>query len=260
MSFPPQGNKADVGTIGTDVTTLLTRLSAARAGYLDNINQSGLLQLTAARAGYLENVNNVVLKTLAAMRGTDSAALASSWTAGLATALGNYNATRAGYLDALNRGRPNMLFPSAIPKAIIAIPAVAADLDFPDVVVAGLPSGLTIAKADIALVIGALFDTSAAENQIAAASKTLRVKVSGGAWGTDDIVALTFVQNALQVDGDAYRGGTVLFGGTDIKSKLTADGTYNFRSEQTQRSDAVVATGANLELLDVSVVVRVWFN
>lgn len=36
-----------------------------------------------------------------AMRGTDSAALASAWTAALATALGNYTANRAGYLDEL---------------------------------------------------------------------------------------------------------------------------------------------------------------
>lgn len=37
----------------------------------------------------------------AAMRGTDGAALASSWTAALATALANYTAARAGYLDEL---------------------------------------------------------------------------------------------------------------------------------------------------------------
>jgi len=241
MSYPPQGNKADVADIETDVDTLLTRI-------------------TAARAGYLENINNVTLKTMEAMRGTDSAALASSWTAGLATALGNYDATRAGYLDALNRDRPSMLFPSAIPKAIIAVPAVAADLAFPDIVIAGLPSGITIARADLVLVIGGLFDTSAAENQIAAAAKTLRVKLSTGAWGTDDIVALTFVQNSLQVDADAYRGGTVLFGATDIKSVITANGTYNFSSEETERSEGVIATGASLELLDVSVIIRVWFN
>jgi len=39
----------------------------------------------------------------AAMRGTDSAALAASWTAALATALGNYTAARAGYLDNINQ-------------------------------------------------------------------------------------------------------------------------------------------------------------
>lgn len=171
-------------------------------------------------------------------------------------------ATRAGYLDAINRDRPSMIFPAAAPKSIIAIPAVGnvADLAFPDVVVASLPSGLTIARADIALVIGALFDTSTAENQIAAASKKLRVKLSTGAWGTDDIVALTFIQNTLQVDADAYRGGVVLFGGTDIKSVVAANGTFNFRSDQTERSDAVIATGDTLEMLDVSIVIRVWFN
>jgi len=171
-------------------------------------------------------------------------------------------AARAGYLDALNRDRPSMLFPSVLPKAIIAVPAVGnvADLDFPDVVITGLPSGITIARADLVLIIGALLDTSTAENQIAAADKKLRIKLSTGAWGTDDMVALTFVQNSLQVDASAYRGGTVLFGAIDVKTKVTADGTYNLRSEQTERSDAVIATGDTLELLDVSAVIRVWFN
>jgi len=219
-------------------------------------------RLTAARASHLDNIDNANLKTMAAMRGTDGASLASAWTAALATALGNYNATRAGYLDAISRGRPSMIFPSAIPKAIVAVPAVGnvADLAFPDVVVAGLPDGLTIARADIALIVGALLDTSTTENQIAAASKTLRVKLSTGAWGTNDIVALTFVLNSLQVDASAYRGGVVLFGGTDVKSVVAANGTYNFRSDQSERTDAVIATGDDLELLDVSVVIRVWFN
>jgi len=242
MSYPPQGNKADVGTIGADVTTLLGRLTAARGGFLDNID-------------------NVVLKTLQAMRGTNSAALASSYTAALATALGNYNATRAGYLDALNRQRPDMIFPSfASAGPIVVLPAVAADLDFPSVVVSGLPSGLTIAKADMVLVIGTLFDTSASENQIDQAAKTIRVKKSTGAWGTDDIVALTFANLGLQCDADAYRGGPVLFGATDIKSEMDGDATYNFRSEETERSEGVTVTGASLELLDVSSIIRVWFN
>ncbi|MBA7654305.1 hypothetical protein ES703_62182 [subsurface metagenome] len=169
---------------------------------------------------------------------------------------------RAGYMDALNRDRPSMLFPSALPIAIITVPAVGnvADLDFPDIIVAGLPGGITIARADLVLIIGALLDTSTAENQIAAANKKLRIKVSTGAWATDDIPALTFVQNSLECGGSAYRGGTVLFGATDIKAVVTADGTYNLRSVQTTREDAVIATGDTLELLDVSAVIRVWFN
>lgn len=198
MSFPPQGaaGAGDVATIDTNVDTLLARLTALRAGYM----------------------------------------------------------------DFLNRDRPSMLFPSAGGFGPLAVPAVAADLTFPDVVVSGLPSGITLAKVDIALIIGTLHDTSSAENQIAAAAKTLRAMLAGGSWGTDDIVAMTFIQNGLECAADAYRGGVVLFGGTDIKAKVTGNGTYNFRSEETNRSDAVIVTGASLELLDVSVVIRAWFN
>jgi len=199
MSFPPQGNKADVSTLETNVDTILTRLTAARAGYM----------------------------------------------------------------DAINRDRPNMIFPSES-LAIVVIPGTGADLAFPDVVVAGLPSGITIAKADIVLVIGGLFDTSSAENQIkAATSDQLFVKKAADAWsdGTPKVIpALTFTQLSLQVDADAYRGGPVVFGATDIKGVVTVDGTYNFRSDETNETKGVEATGGTLELLDVSIVVRVWFN
>ena len=245
MSFPPQGNKADVGTISTNVSTLLTRLSAARAGYLDNINQAGLLQLTTTRAGYLDEL------------------AAANIPADVDTLVTRLTAARAGYLDAINRDRPDMVFPSVASdaaNAIVVMPAVAADLDFPSVVVADLPTGMTVARADFVLVIGALFDTSSAENQIDQASKSIRVKVSTGSWGTDDIIALTFANNALQTKADSYRGGPTLFGGIDISSVVSGNGTYNFRSEETNRSDALTVTGASLECLDVFSLIRVWFN
>lgn len=226
MSYPPQGSGGSGDATLANQTTLLTRLSAARAGYMDEL----------AAANLPTDVGNL---------------------------LSRLTSTRAGYMDALNRQRPDMIFPSAPNAAespIVALPAVAADLDFPSVVVSGLPSGLSIAKADFVLVCGALFDTSGAENQVDQASKTIRVKVSTGSWGSDDIVALTFGNLSLQTDADAYRGGVVLYGSADIKSVISGDGTYNFRSEETNRSEGVTVTGASLEMLDAFSVVRVWFN
>ena len=94
----------------------LSTLSAVRIGYLDNINQVGLLQVTAVRAGYLDNIGNAQLlnvpnlATLTVARigyldnlSGGAVALAASWTAALATALGNYTAARAGYLDNINQ-------------------------------------------------------------------------------------------------------------------------------------------------------------
>lgn len=46
----------DVTTVGTDVTTLLSRLSSARAGYLDNLSAGAVAQASALStvAGYLD--------------------------------------------------------------------------------------------------------------------------------------------------------------------------------------------------------------
>jgi hypothetical protein len=50
--------------------------TAARAGYLDNINQAGLLQLTVARAGYLDNLS----AGAAALEATLTAIKGAGWT------------------------------------------------------------------------------------------------------------------------------------------------------------------------------------
>lgn len=77
----------------TDSLEALRELLDTIEGYADLIDDAtnGLAAIKAEVEGLAG----------AAMRGTDSAALASAWTAALATALGNYNATRAGYLDEL---------------------------------------------------------------------------------------------------------------------------------------------------------------
>lgn len=161
------------------------------------------------------------------------------------------------------RGRPSMFFPS-VTKAKVIIPGTGADLDFPDVVVAGLPSGITIARVDYALAIGAILDTSTAENQIkTGTTDQIFVKKAATAWsaGSPTVIAcLEFEALSLEVGASAYRGGPPLYGAIDIKGVVTVDGTYNFRSEETNETKGVEATGATIELLDVTSIIRVWFN
>lgn len=142
----------------------------------------------------------------------------------------------------------------------ITIPGTAADLDFPDVVVSGLPSGATLKRVVAILTIRALLDTSTADNYIDAASKTLRVKKSTGAWGTDDLVAITFDENGLYCVASTKESGTALVGSHDVKGEVDGDATYNFRSEETNRSDAISALADNLELYDVQVGLRVFYE
>ena len=157
-----------------------------------------------------------------------------------------------------------MTFSSAANDAncpIIVIPGTGADLDFPSVAVAGIPTGANILRADMALVIGGLFDTSTAENQIkVATSDQLQVKVSTGSWVANDIPCLEFEALGLQVGASAYGSGAVLWGAIDIKSVVTGNATYNFRSVETTTLKGVESTGGGLELHNVSIVIRVFFT
>jgi len=141
----------------------------------------------------------------------------------------------------------------------VTIDSSAADIAFPDIVVAGLPSGLTLVRVVFILAIANLKDTSAADNYINAASKSIRVKLSTGAWGTDDIIALTLDNQALYTKASAERGGPVLIG-PDIKATVTGNGTWNVQSDEAARGDALVSLGDDLELYDVSVGLRYFFQ
>lgn len=143
--------------------------------------------------------------------------------------------------------------------AKVTVTNSAADLDFPDIVVSGLPSGLTLIAVHFVLAIANLKDTSAAANYINAASKSLRLKPDAGTWLANSVIGLTLDQNSLYVSASGERGGPVLFG-PDIKTNISADGTYNVRSEETNHGDAIVAAGADLELHDVDVGLRFYFK
>ena len=145
---------------------------------------------------------------------------------------------------------------ASLVSALITVPAVAADLAFPDVVVT-LPTGAIVTRAIPTLLVNAIQDTSAAQNQISAAARTLRIKTAAGAWpGT---VCITFPLNAWKTLASSFRGGVAIPGDTGVSAVVTASGTYNFASRQTASADAIVATGASLLLLDVQILLRVYF-
>ncbi len=152
----------------------------------------------------------------------------------------------------------------ATPIASLAIPAVAADLAFSDVVLpAGfLESGAVIQAVYLLLKWRKQVDSSAAPNAIAAAAKTVRVKKSSGAWNTDDVVGITFADNQLATGGSATEGGDMIVGDADISSEVDdADTeTYNVASRQTGRTDAPIVDGASLTLHDVYTGMRVYFT
>ena len=154
---------------------------------------------------------------------------------------------------------PNMTWAGNLAKVVV--PGTGADLDFPSVVVAGIPEGITLLRVEAMLVVSATLDSSSSENQIATGTTdAIYVKVSTGSWGTDDISAIPIEALSFETGADAYGNGGVVYGATDIKAVVSGNGTYNFRSEETNRSEGIEATGASLELHTVAVVIRAWWN
>jgi len=150
-------------------------------------------------------------------------------------------------------------FPSDV-EDNIEIDGAATDLDFPSVVVSGLPSGATITRVIAMLKYGSRKDSSTAENYIDQASKTLRIKKSSGSWGSNDIIAIDFDQYQLRTAKSTKEGGDLIIGDNDVKTVVDGDATYNFRSEQTNRADAISALADHLILYDVQMIIRIHYT
>lgn len=136
----------------------------------------------------------------------------------------------------------------------ITLPAVAADTDLPDVVVSGIPTGVTLIRVEVILKVRAIENTSASGSNAINGAQAIRVKKSTGTWGTDDIAAIDLPDNLWTVGASTRESGDILIGDNDIKGEVDGDGTYNFRFE-----DALVDL-ASLQLNDVLVGLKFYFT
>jgi len=126
-----------------------------------------------------------------AMRGTDNAALASAWTAALATALGSYTAARAGYLDELAAAN--------LPTDVAANATAIAALN--DISVADIIAGVADGSYDLQEMIRIIFAACALKSS---GGGTTEVKFRNSADDTDRITAT--------VDSDGNRTTVTLDG------------------------------------------------
>lgn len=254
-------------------TTLHNKLTAARAALLDQITALRLAELDAANMP--TDLANILTEVAGlngdAMRGTDNAALAASWTAALATALGNYTAARAGYIDELaaanlpadvdelkaSKGRQlfSMDFWSAFQEEV-AIPAIAATLSLPTVTIADLPAGATVVRAIAMVKFRVIENINAGANKldgatVASMSQVIQVRDdTPGTWRD----AITFVDDQFGLAASTREGGDVLIGNTDIAIEVDGNDGYNFQY-LLAKADLL---GINWN--DVQVGLRIWYS
>lgn len=164
-----------------------------------------------------------------------------------------YTETRAGYLDKIPKTVCSMIFWSDV-SALLSITDSSASLNCNNVVVTGLPSGVTIIRVVALLKIQFIRDTSASDNAINNASMTLKVDADSGY--TSTVTAIDIPDNSWAVDVSTSPdlSGDIIEGDNNIKTEVTENATYYVRFENAQ------ADGANLELHGVQVGLKIYFT
>lgn len=137
---------------------------------------------------------------------------------------------------------------------VIDLPAVAADTDLPNVVVSGLPSGISLVRVVALLKVRAIENTSATGANAISGAQAIRVKKSTTTWGAGDLAAIDLPDNLWTVAASTRESGDVLIGDNDVKTEVDGNATYNLRFEN------ALVDYANLRLNDVMCGLRFYFT
>lgn len=195
--------------LNTDLDTLLARLTATRAGYLDNINNAQLLNipnlstLTAARIAYLDLLNSY-----------------------LDVAVSSRAPEVGGNLQAVKTDVDNMQVPikftsaDALNDIAVTTPTDTTEKE----IVVSLPTGASIVKVMLAALITVMNNTANAQK----IDVDVKGRVSGGSWST-------FFSQDDCLGFPAADGATTGFVPTqDVTTLVTGAGTYGFKLTITQ--------------------------
>jgi len=141
------------------------------------------------------------------------------------TTLENRQVTIATKVAALSNTE---LFGSVMQEEL-QIAAAAADKTLPDVILPNITG--TIQRAYLHFKCRMVENTYAGVNKLEGA-QSIRIKKDGGAWGVDDIAAITFVDDMVQLAASTREAGDVWGGAIDISGEVDAfNDTYEIRWE-----------------------------
>ena len=160
----------------------------------------------------------------------------------------------AAVTEGLGRVLLGMDFWSNLDDLVLLPAAPAADTALPDVVVSGIPSGVTLVRVVAILKVRVIENTSGSGANAIDGTQAIRVKKSTGTWGVDDLVAIDLPDNLWTVAASTREAGDLLIGDNDVKAEVDGDATYNLRFEN------ALVDYANLQLNDVVVGLRFYFS
>lgn len=133
----------------------------------------------------------------------------------------------------------------------IAVDTVAGDENLPNVVVAGIPTGVKLVRVVGMLKYTKRVDSSGAINYTQAA-QVISVDSSSG---RDSVVTMINIpSSSLHTAANGTEAGDIIHGTNDVKAEVTGNGTYYVTWELAD------AHGSSLTLHDVQVGLRVYFR
>ena len=138
----------------------------------------------------------------------------------------------------------------SIADDVIDLPAAATDVNLPDVVVSGLPTGIALVRVVTILKVRAIENTNAGGSNAINGAQYIQVRKSSGSW----VNAINLPDNLWTVAVSTREAGDVLIANIDVKATMDGDGTYNFKFQ-----NALVDL-ASLRLNDVLVGLRFYFS
>lgn len=127
------------------------------------------------------------------------------------------------------------------------------DTALPDIVVAGLPSDISITRVILLLKVRAIENTNAGAANAVNGAQVIEVKEDSEEWAAG-ITAINMVDNMWTVALSTREAGDVVLGDNDIKLTVDGNGTYNV-----QWADALVDV-ETLRLNDVQVGFRIFWE
>ncbi|MDD5702305.1 MAG: hypothetical protein PHU23_09690, partial [Dehalococcoidales bacterium] len=138
----------------------------------------------------------------------------------------------------------------SLPQEEVSVPAVAADLTLPDIVVTGIPAGTTVVRAIAMFKFRIVENTNAGVNKLSG-NQVIQIRDdSPGAW----VDAINLADDMFSLTASTREGGDVIIGAVDVSGVVIGNDTYNL-----QWHDAV-ADLASIHFNDVQVGLRIYFN
>lgn len=136
----------------------------------------------------------------------------------------------------------------------IALTQASGNFNLPDVVVSGIPSGVSLIRVVAIIKIRAIENTSASGANAINGATQIKVKKSTGTWGVDDVIAINLADDMWNVAASTRESGDVVIGDNDVKSTVDEDATYNLRF------DTTAVDYNNLQLNDILVGLIFYFT